>query len=97
MLMNGISMILWAGVDWCRSIAHDTDQKWRLECPYCDTVHTSRSYNTVLLKNSLHHGRAEDDRHPSADEMGQEQWEDNPAVVPDLVSGTTHIPDDEYP
>jgi len=89
--MNGLSMIFWSMMDWLYAIAHDRNQRWEADCLYCEKSYQSRSYNMILLKDSLHVEFAEDDLHPSREEMTSEEWSTDSKVEPRLVRGTTHL------
>jgi len=42
-------------------------RRWRMECPYCASDHTARSWNMAVLKTDIHVSNADSNAHGSGD------------------------------
>lgn len=93
--MEGFKLLFWAVVDWCYAILYDRAQRWELDCPHCDETAHSRSYNMVLLKDSLHYHFTGDGQHIEGDDGEHEQIRGR-SDGPELVAGTTHLLEEQY-
>lgn len=94
--MEGLRFIAVALLDTLLSVARYPNQRWEMDCEYCDRRHRARSYNMVLLRNSLHVHFSEDGAHPDGpEEVADGEWHAG-TTEPVLVAGESpHAVDED--
>ena len=60
-------------------------RRWRMDCPYCESSHTARSWNMAVLKADIHVANADSNAHTAGDattaaDLPEEQDRENPTL-----------------
>jgi len=67
-VIDGLRLIVWAWAYNTYNRVANPSRRWKVDCGHCEERHTARSYNGVVLKNSLHIAFTDD--HPDPPDYG---------------------------